>query len=93
MILARARKNHSQAHASHDPSQGCQNQKWQVPLEAGMASVRSGGARVEMGLTEERRLSFEQFDPKAPSTPRKDTVEIVDSTLGSVGLELVTKEK
>jgi hypothetical protein len=35
------------ARASHDPSQGCQNQKRHVPLEAGEV-----GVRVEVGLTE-----------------------------------------
>jgi hypothetical protein len=73
---------------THDPSQGCRNQKRQVSLEASGA-----GARVEVGLTEEHRLSFEQFDPRVPSTPKKDTTEMVDSTLGVVALEPITKEK
>jgi hypothetical protein len=93
MILARGQKNHSQARTSHDPSRGCQNRKWRVSLEVSKAGAHGGGACVKVGLTKKRRLSFEQFDPRVPSTPKKDIVEMVDSTPGAVTLKPVTKEK
>jgi hypothetical protein len=73
MILARTLKNHPQAHVSHDLLRGCRNQE-----EIGVVGSVRGGAcggwvHVEVGLTERHRLSFEWFDPRAPSTLEKDT--------------------
>jgi hypothetical protein len=77
---------------SHDPSRGCQDQKLQVPLEVGGASVHGERAYVEMGLTEGHRSSFEQSDPRAPSIlKKKDTTEMMGGTPGTVALELITK--
>jgi hypothetical protein len=64
-----------------------------VPLEAGGASACGEGARVKVGLTERCRLSFEQFNPRAPLTSKNDTTEMVDVTPDAVALEPVTKEK
>jgi hypothetical protein len=93
MIMAKCEKNHAQARVSHDPLHDCQNQKPHVPLEAGRASAWGGGAHVEVDLTEGRRSNFEQFDPRASSTLKKDTTKMVNDTLGVVALELVTKKK
>ena len=66
-------------------------------MEASKAGAHSGVKRVEVGLTEGHRLSFEQFNPRAPSTlgkkKKKKKAEMVDDTLGAVALKLVTKEK
>ena len=59
MILARARKNQTQARATHDLLRDCRNQKWQVPLEASGANAHGGRVRVNVGLTKRCKLSFE----------------------------------
>jgi hypothetical protein len=67
-----------------------------VPLEASRVGAHSGVKRVEVGLTEGHRLSFEQFNPRAPSTlgkKKKKKAEMVDDTPGAVALKPVTKEK
>jgi hypothetical protein len=56
------------------------------------AGAGDGGAYVEVGLTEGHRSSFKQFDPKAPSTLKKDMAEMVDGTPDAVVLEPTTKE-
>ena len=62
-----------------------------MSLEAGRVGARGGVVHVEVGLTEGRRSSFKYSNSRTPSTPNKDTVEMVDGTLGAVALELVTK--
>ena len=57
------------------------------------AGARNGGAHDEVGLTEERRSSFEQSNPRASSTPKKSSTKIVDSTPNILVLEPVTEEK
>jgi hypothetical protein len=56
------------------------------------AGVRGEGMYVKVGLTERRRLSFEQFNPRAPLTQKNDSKEMVDGTPNAVALEPVTKE-
>ena len=58
-----------------------------MPLEVG---ARGGEVCVKVGLTERCRSSFEQSDPRAPSTPKKDMIEM-DNTLDVMALEHVTK--
>jgi hypothetical protein len=64
-----------------------------VSLEVGGANARNGGACVEVGLTEGYRSSFEQYNPRVPSTLEKDTAKMVDGMLGTMTIEPVTKEK
>jgi hypothetical protein len=46
-----------------------------------------------VGVTEGRRSSFEQSNPRAPSIPKKYMTKMVDNTPRTVTLEPVTKKK
>ena len=53
----------------------------------GGVGARGGGVYVKVGWTEECRSSFEQFDPRALSTLKKDTAEMLDGTPSVIALE------
>ena len=62
-------------------------------MKASGAGVHGGEAHVEVGLTERYKSSFEQSNPRSPSTSVKDTAEMVDDTSDAVMLVPVTKRK